>query len=322
MNFEILLQDFLKALRGAVSQTEISYRLGYRYNQYYRWERSLVRLSWPEFTRVCRCLNVDIEGGLCRFFGWDAADCDLQNIFYLFAHSLPISQIAHDLQRSRRTIQRWLHRDSQPDLIDILKIINMVSNGLPELLDYLVKGNRIPSLSKELAARRTERKFHIKHPEFAGLIRCLELNEYEQSKHHSHGFVSKKSGLTEAEVRSLLVKATKLGILVKSRGKYKITNQSLSTGGDSESRKRILAYWLNRETEAIKKSKQLGTQNLTSSYLIFSTNSTVHNKIRRLTTEYYQNLLNTLMSTDNQSIACPLDRVLLIHLTLMNLEQS
>lgn len=322
MNIQVLERELLQALRGRLSQATLSTKLGFSYNQYYRWERGLVKISWPEFIRVCRVLKIDLKDVCERFLSCAIDDKGLHNILLFLVKNVPLETLTRDLKRPRRTLQRWLSGESQPDLGDILLAMYKTSNWLLEFIDDLVSGRELPSFAAEIAARRQERSFHFKFPEFAGLVRCLELYDYEVAKTHSDDYLAKKSGLTVPLVRKLLAEALKLGILSKNKGKYHVVNKALSTIGNVEGRRKIYAHWTNRVATAIDKADHFYSPDLKTSYLVFTTNAVTSEKLRNIANDYYLAVINALMSDENRTGHSPLDRVMLMQMNLMNLHQT
>ncbi len=54
INFDKMTVETLKVLRGSQSQQTLSHKLGYTYNQFYRWESLRRHISWLEFIEVAK----------------------------------------------------------------------------------------------------------------------------------------------------------------------------------------------------------------------------------------------------------------------------
>ena len=64
MNFNLLREQLLKAVRGPISQADISQKLGFSFNQVYRWEKGITKITWCQFAKLAKACNIDIDHAL------------------------------------------------------------------------------------------------------------------------------------------------------------------------------------------------------------------------------------------------------------------
>jgi transcriptional regulator with XRE-family HTH domain len=68
MNYSVLKIEILKALRGSQSQSELSRRLGYSYNQVGKWEANAKRMKWTDFHNFCEVCGVSMTSVTRKVF--------------------------------------------------------------------------------------------------------------------------------------------------------------------------------------------------------------------------------------------------------------
>lgn len=319
MNFQKLEMEILRGARGALSQQELSRRLGFGFNQVYRWEGGLLNIRWKDFVRFCKFAEVDLHFKLRLFYGIDVLDLKAKTVVVTLKGLRSLDALAKQLGRSPRVLQRWQNGTSEPYLKDILKLMYVTSQCLLEFSAQLAGKRGLPTFSKELNQRKMERDFHFAHPEFGAIIRCFELTEYEAAKTHSAAFIAKKINLKVKDVTQLIQLAEEKGLVRSVRGKYEVVNKSLSTLGDLEGRKRILNYWMTRQIEGISAQKSLLNDDVQSGYFVFTTNQVTFDKLCDLRRQFFRAASGLLHHDDNRAGCAPLDRVVVLQHNLMNI---
>lgn len=320
LNFQTLEREILQAIRGSRSQTDLSHELGFKYNQLYRFERGLVRLSWSDSIKICHHCGIDMKSSFELFFDRNLEPFVATNVVKTLIGNNSLEFIAKAVQKPKRTIQRWLDGETEPLFQDILKLIYKCTNWLFEFAAHITRGKGLPTYAHEIEVRRLERTFHFDHPEFAGIIRAFELTDYERAKTHSDTFVAKKTGLTPEHTKALIQKALKLGIIKKTQGKYTIVNKSLTTAGDIDGKRKVLLHWMQRQMNGIEHTADFKGDPIKSSYLVFTGSPLITEKIKDLTTAYYHGILSVLHNREHASDRSPLDRVMLMQINMMNIE--
>lgn len=318
MNFQQLQMELVRALRGTLSQQELSAKLGFRFNQVYRWESGQLNIRWKDFLSVCNCLTVDLKGSLEMFMDQSLNRLDAAFVIKSLKGMHSVDVLAKQLQRPKRVLNRWLLGQSEPYLKDVLQVFYITTSSVLEFSTVLAGQQPLPSFAKEIAQRKREREFHFRNPEFASLIRVFEFTEYEQLKTHSSAFIAGKINLKVADVNRLMDEALELGLIEKVKRKYKIVNKSLSTRGDLTGRKAILDYWMRRQIDGIQSMDALRQDQLCSSYCIFTTNQVTYDKIDELRSQFYRAMIGLLHHDDNRAARAPLDRVIVMQHNLMN----
>lgn len=318
MNFQQLQIELVRALRGHHSQQELSAKLGFKFNQIYRWESGQLNIRWKDFLKLCACLTIDLKHTLEMFMDQSLNRLDAAFVIKSLKGMHSVDTLAKQLHRPKRVLTRWINGESEPYLKDVLHVFYITTSSVLEFATVLAGNEPLPSFANEIAKRKVERDFHFRNPAFASLIRVFEFTAYEQLKTHSSAFVARSINLKVSEVDRLIDEAMKLGLIEKVQCKYKIVNKSLSTRGDLAGRKAILDYWMRRQIEGIHSTATLRDDQLSSSYCIFTTNQVTYEKIDALRAQFYRAMIGLLHHDDNRAARAPLDRVIVMQHNLMN----
>lgn len=102
-----LKAELLKGLRGKRTQGAVSRRLGYEFNQVYRWESGKKRIKWNEFVNLSSACRRDLAKALAKsilYFG-DIRRADL--ILMHLIGNKQASQVIKTLGLSRFSFQNW-----------------------------------------------------------------------------------------------------------------------------------------------------------------------------------------------------------------------
>ena len=66
--FKKISIDLLKLIRGKRSQQQMNDRLGHSFNQSYRWEKGITKISWPGFVEYCSAAGKPLLPTLAPIF--------------------------------------------------------------------------------------------------------------------------------------------------------------------------------------------------------------------------------------------------------------
>lgn len=313
MNFDLLQSEVLKAIRGGITQAQLSRDLGLAQNQVYLWESGRVGLYWDDFVLLCQTCQIPLAQVLYDFLEIPFEVNSGHEVAKAIVGMNKIEELAEQIDRSKHVIYRWISGLSKPKLSDILLLLYKCTNFLIEFLAALVDYRELPLVMEEAERRERERQFHYSYPLMGAIIRCFELTEYEGLPQHSSALIAKHCGVSELEVDTLIRMADEADLLEKVGGLYKVKNKSLAIKGNRLGRSKIIDYWLQRQKTAlpltIKASDQ--TPDGHNSYLLFTTNTKTYQKIEALTQQYRRALFALLHDDDNRSTAAPLDRIVL-----------
>ncbi len=209
MDFERLAMELVRATRGHRSQVAWSRRLGYRSNVAASWEHGR---RWPtaaEAFRACARGGVDVRSAWERFFAnvppeWlDRLDPTTARGVAALLDEVRANTSIVDLSErtglSRYSISRWLSGRTEPRLPDFLRLFEVASTRLLDLLAELVEMESLPSVMKLWQRIEARRNGAATHPWTQAILRALELAPYLALPAHEPGWIARHLGISDEE---------------------------------------------------------------------------------------------------------------------------
>lgn len=288
-------RELLHALRGRRSQEQLSRKLGFGFNQVYRWEGGKTRMSWSQFVEYCRVCQRRLPQAL-EHVGLGTQVSAKALMEAVGANVARPSRVAALLGVSRFTWSRWMQGRAEPTADQMLLLIHFVFGLLPEFAEKLAGHlEALPSIRGELERRRRERAVLSQHPEAALVIPVLELPVYRNLPKHREGVVAQAAGLSGVEVRRCLAALLQAGMVTLApNGKYEVSRMHVETLGDWPEYQRLCMYWKQRGMDRLHGLKEAPVDTEIAGYRVFSASRPAMKRIRTLTLRYYHDVRREL----------------------------
>ncbi len=205
MDFEQVASQFVRALRGRRSQTALSRRLGYRSNVVYTWESGGGYPTAARAFEIAARVGIDPDAAIQRFYGreppWLAeGSLTTRAGVAAFLRDLrgrqPLTTLAPAVGRDRYALSRWYQGATEPRLPDFLRVVEVSSLRLLDLLGAFVDVESLPAVAE--AGRRLAAARRIAHeaPWSHAVLRALELASYEALARHEPGWIARRVGIS------------------------------------------------------------------------------------------------------------------------------
>ena len=193
---ELVARQLVRAVRGGRSQEAFSRRLGYKSNPVADWEAGRRFPVAAEFLRACRLGQIDVDGAFERFRPEEApalGDGDDDGVaawLDALRGTTPITEVAERLEASRYAVSRWLKGSTRPRLPDFLRMIDLLTDRLSDLVAELVPIQAVPALADVHRERHASRTLAFEEPWTEAILRVLETRAYRQLPAHLPGWLS------------------------------------------------------------------------------------------------------------------------------------
>ncbi len=228
LNYEAIAVELLQALRGKRSCADFSRRMGYSSNVAHRWES---QRSWPtaaRYLQLHRRLNPGTPACLERFFrrppDWlETCDPESPEAVAAFLRALKgktsIDTLAELGSFSRYQVSRWLSAQTQPKLPEFLRLVEVASRRLLDLLATCVDPERLPSVAKRWRVLQAARNAAYQDPWSHAALRALEIGA-TASGAAQIPWLAERLGIDVEHVRSSLKVLETTGQIKKKRGRF------------------------------------------------------------------------------------------------------
>lgn len=218
-DFENLAAEFVRALRGADTQIELSRALGYTFNQIAKWENGEKKLMWSDLIQLCKQKKLDLQRALKLTFDSDRiTEFDQTLLLEELCGNEPITEFAKRCGEDRLKVTRWLNSSVEMPISIFFKILHRLRNNLDVFLERLVSLQLLPSVWPHFKVQRAFSEILLTKP---WTILFIQLLAHPQCPEVSlvPKFMASYLKLQEAEIESVLDLLIKADVLkVNSKG--------------------------------------------------------------------------------------------------------
>lgn len=303
--------EMLKVIRGKRTSSAMSARLGYRYNQYGRWESGERRLLWTDFVAICEVRRLPLREQVELYLGFSE---DLSNTSALVKTLLdgqPIGTAANETGLSRFKISRYCLGKGEPTFLEIYALLRRGVNSL-SFLEPLVDLAKIPSLAADYKSFQSQRELTYTFPYLDALLEALVVQAYLDLPQHDSKVLARASGLPVQVVDRSLAALVASGMLEKRKGKYAVVEIGVDYRADKRRMSKILAHWLRETTEVAEKAESAVEGSLLG-FSVLSLSEKAHEEASNLLREFLRGI-HKIGSEDRQ----PKERVLVFTTSLVD----
>ena len=247
--------DFVRALRGKRSQAAFSRKLGYASNIVYRWENGR---CFPKASVALRCARrsgVDVAAALQLFFHSAAPLAGVRDpssarglaaLLERLRGSTPIVALARDSGLSRFAISRWLKGSAQPNLPELLALVDVATLRMLDFVACFTDPGRMPSVAEAWRSLCASRDAAFARPWSHAVLRALELTSYRALSAHEPGFIAQRLGIELEEERSCLELLLRSGQVKRAGKRLRVDdNVTIDLRTEQQRLQALKAFWLD-----------------------------------------------------------------------------
>jgi transcriptional regulator with XRE-family HTH domain len=297
MDYELLARQLLRELRGARSQTAFSRRLGYRSNVAYAWESGRRFPTAAELLGAAAKSGIDVRGAVQPFLQRHLSEAlrtlepgsseFCAELLRELRGSASIQSLAERAGISRSSLSRILAGLVEPRVPLFLRLIDVASRRVLDLLSGLVDVERLPAAGIEWRRVQALRRLAHENPLSEAVPRFLELEAYQSLACHEPGWIASKLGVTLEQEQRTLADLTSVGVVSWDGTRYQLDRaRSVDTSRSQPPAQRALrAYWTD---QARRRLAEGGQGNF--AYLVFSTDDATLAAIEQLRLRFFREL--------------------------------
>ncbi len=242
-------REFLRALRGRRSQVQLARRLGYRGNPVTDWERGQRFPTAEEALRVAQTVGVDVGQALQRFA--PNVQVDRVGTRWMLGEWLAdflglttVSEFSARSGYSRFSLARWFTGRAKPRLPTFFRLLDGLTQRLPEFVAELVPIEQVPSLRARHRAATAARQLAYEAPWTDAVLRLLETEAYRRLRRHQPGFIGSCLGLSPKEEAEALLLLERAQVVQRRRHKFVIVDPNpVDTRGGKEALHHLKEHW-------------------------------------------------------------------------------
>ncbi|MCP4809525.1 MAG: DUF4423 domain-containing protein [Proteobacteria bacterium] len=308
MDFDLLAQQILVALRGRRSQVQWSRRLGYKSNVAYAWESGRRSPTASETFRAATRTGIDLDAAIVRFYGAQPSWLDetdptspeaCARILDDLRGDTPVTELARRAGLSRFSVTRWLSGQTQPKLPDFLRVVEAASLRTVDLVASLVHPESIPIIAPIWGQLEARRRGAFELPWTQGVLRALELEGYRALPEHQPGWIAARLGISVEEETRCLEFLSETGQI--ERGTHWVEGEvrAVDTRRHPEIGRRVKQHWSRVAQDRI----EAGAPGQFS-YNVFTVSRADFERIRKMHLAYFHALRAVVADSTDDEVVC------------------
>ncbi|SMF04681.1 DUF4423 domain-containing protein [Pseudobacteriovorax antillogorgiicola] len=301
IDFATLERQLIIALRGSRTQGMMNKKLGYHFNQYYRWESGKKRVMWTDFLAILKVAGrkTVFKNWLSRILSYNCNLSKPAEILERLKGADSTKEFAERLGVSRHKLYRCLAEDQEPPIRLLLMAIFKVKIGfLAGVLEDLVGLDKIDEFPLQEKSRYRLSEIFAREPILPAVIRCLELDDYVSLDRHVDGHIAARLGIPLEDERNYLRLLLEAGNLSLSGAKYIVNDTTIHFNGSFAQRQDMKRFWLKKTDESIASMKD-GDESGFFGVNILTANGAVKEKISKKIYECFYEVSQILKEEDN-----------------------
>jgi len=321
LSYEQLSKELMRHLRGDESQRQFSRALGFSSNVVYTWESGrrfpeasaffkAAKLCQPPFSsRFARLLR-DQSRPLGRID--PSTPRGVHRLVQYLTHGAAQGELAYRIGVDRTTMSRWVHGKTEPRLPEWLRLFEVTTQQLLQMLSLLVDPEQLPSTRDAYVDLRLQQRLAYDLPWSHAILRALELDAYRARPTHEPGFLAARIGLDADREGPLLRELADAG-QIGWNGTHWVSCRvmSVDTRQDPERNRALKAHWAQVGLERLSRGDT--SSDALFSFNLFAISEGSFQKLRQLHLEYYDRVRALIDESPGT------DRVVLMNLQLLPL---
>ncbi|MGZ3742107.1 MAG: DUF4423 domain-containing protein [Bdellovibrionota bacterium] len=261
-----LQSEILRVIRGKLTASALSRKLGYKFNQFSRWESGEKRLLWTDFVAICKVRRLPLREQIILFLGYEGDLLDTAALTKTLLGGKSIDEASKATKLDRSRISRWLRGKAPPTFLDIYTLLGSTVNVL-SFLEPIVNLQEVPILAADYAVLRQQRELAFALPYLDALMEAMIVRRYMELNKHDSKALGAIAGIPAEAVDRALTALEAVGMVEKKSGKYSAIEIGIDYRVDRSRMMKVLLHWLNETTRAL---GRLGDKPLDGSLVAFS----------------------------------------------------
>lgn len=288
MSISKLQTEILPIIRGRLSTSAFSAKLGYRFNQYARWEKGERRLLWSDFVAICQIRHLPIRQQVKFYLGFDGDLTNVSAFTKTLMHGFSIDEVSKATKISRSKISRWINGKASPTFSDVFNLLKWGVN-VYSFFEPLIDLQKVSSLSNEYERFKQQRELAYTMPHLDVLREALTVRAYQSLARHDSKVLSRIAGLPVDVVDRSLEAMLETKQIEKKAGKYKMIELGLDYREDKRRMVNILTHWMRQSTAVVERSENSIEDSLVG-FSVLNLSEEAHEKASTLFREFLRGI--------------------------------
>lgn len=316
VHYEALVKKVLCALRGQRTQKEMSSYLGYKFNQWHKWEAGQKKLMWSDLISIVEFMKIKFSTILGHILATEVKNLK-EGRKVLIALNSKFGRFGQDELKDQLGIQkakltRILKGEQDIEAYLIFTFLGEVTDALPALIEVLTPNLNDPLQKNAMKKMSVQRNLESEFPWIAAIEAILEHRDYKKLAKHDSQFFVDKLGISATTVEKSIALLKKNGTVELVDNKYRLNQKRVDMEGPTlmESAK-LAKFWTQMSHERFSTLDGVPASGKGWSYRIFPCSRASQAKIKQKMIEFYGDIHKILLDDNLENIEVA--QVVMVH---------
>ncbi len=303
-DWKLISREFVRALRGRVTQLGASRRMGFRGNPVRTWEAGTRFPTHLQTMQLAQVSDIDPVACFAQFHPPTALTTkpskdSLAQWMSAQRGSTSIRNLSGFSGMSRFSVSRTLKGETVPRLPEFLALVHAMTARVDDLLSTFVDIESIPSLVELNRRRVAQRNLTLNEPWTEAILRLLEIDSIGD-KPYVPGILAEALGI-ETEVEELCVERMVIAGVVSRCGDRLEINPGVTVyTGHEPSRVRVLKKHWAKVAMARIESPKPGDR---FAYNLMTLSEADYERVQRVLEDSYREVRSIVAASDKDEVA-------------------
>lgn len=287
----------IRSLRGSHTQATLNKKLSYRSNQVNRWESQRRCPTWKQFVNLCSALDLNLKRIIRNLHDLEFDPEHPHTIFTPLTRTRSLKESAQHLQVSESTIQRWCNGQSQPSLLAVLALLDLIPGKSQQFIRLLIKESKASQGATYNDRVIDAAELVLKHPVTGAISAFCDL-DHSLKDTFDHQQLANALGVSLEEVMQIIQELVRLQA-IEDEMSYINREVVLDTSSLSpEKRIQIRAFWFSKIEQAIRAKRLVLHETSRLRYMLHAVSEEAHEEINRRISQLYREIDHLIQNQD------------------------
>lgn len=297
MDWQLVSQQWLSAVRGRRSQRVLSRRLGLGANAVYRWESGRCAPAAPVALRFAERAGVKVDDAIFTFLGVPERDRDasagfstpegVRSLLERVRGERSFIELAHATGFNRFALSRWFRGTSSPTLPQLFALLEATTHRVLDFIAAFTDPARLPAVAQPWRVHLASRNAAFDAPWSHAVLRTLELAEYAGQRAPDTQWIARRLGISLDEAERCIHLLNESRQIKREHQHWVVDEQAVvvDTGQDPARARELRRFWLAEALQRFDKGARGAF-----GYNLFTVSDKDYEALKGLYVQYFESM--------------------------------
>lgn len=246
-HYEKLTRLIVRELRKTHTQKHMSSLLGFKFNQWHKWESGQKTLMWMDFQKIARILKIDLGLAVQTITNSEEkipnGGIFVKKVIQKYGGGLSNLQTQKKLEISKPALNRIITSKKDVEVAFVFQCLGELSSTLPYLMGCLVENFKDSSIRNAIERSTSQVAIEGTYPWISAIEAFLETDEYQRLEYHSDKEVANYLGISISEAKYGIKLLLENKAIVKEDSKFRLNVKSVDLDTNITDSAKFAKFW-------------------------------------------------------------------------------